>query len=48
MLKIATWNVNSIRVSLSQLLDWLATNQPDIMALQETKITGVDYPRFII
>jgi len=44
MLKIATWNVNSIRVSLSQLLDWLATNQPDIMALQETKVTDDLFP----
>ena len=44
MLKIATWNVNSLRVRLSHLLDWLHANQPDIIALQETKITDNLFP----
>ncbi len=44
MLKIATWNVNSIRVRLEQLLDWLTINQPDIIALQETKVTDDLFP----
>lgn len=44
MLKIATWNVNSLRVRLPHLLDWLAANQPDIVALQETKLLDSDFP----
>jgi len=43
-LKIATWNVNSIRVRLSQVLDWLATESPDILALQETKVVDTSFP----
>ncbi|MCC7220940.1 MAG: endonuclease/exonuclease/phosphatase family protein, partial [Candidatus Contendobacter sp.] len=37
--KIATWNVNSLKVRLPQVLDWLREQQPDILALQETKLT---------
>ncbi|MDM8566717.1 exodeoxyribonuclease III [Candidatus Halobeggiatoa sp. HSG11] len=44
MFKIATWNVNSVRVRLPQLLDWLAVNKPDIIALQETKVTDDLFP----
>ncbi len=36
-MKIATWNVNGIRARQGQLLDWLATEQPDIVCLQEIK-----------
>ena len=43
-LKITTWNVNSLRVRLPQLLDWLAANQPDVVALQETKLTDDAFP----
>jgi exodeoxyribonuclease III len=43
-MQIATWNVNSLRVRLPQLLDWLAANQPDVMALQETKVPDADFP----
>jgi len=43
-MKIATWNVNSLRVRLSQVLDWLSSAQPDILALQETKMTDDDFP----
>lgn len=42
--KIATWNVNSLRVRLAHLLDWLNTVQPDIMALQETKSLDENFP----
>jgi len=42
--KIATWNVNSLRVRMPQLLDWLANSQPDIVALQETKVQDKDFP----
>jgi exodeoxyribonuclease-3 len=43
-LKIATWNVNSLRVRLGQVVDWLATEQPDVLALQETKAKDEDFP----
>ena len=36
-MKIATWNVNGVRARQGQLLDWLATEQPDIVCLQEIK-----------
>lgn len=42
--KIATWNVNSLKVRLPQVLDWLREQQPDILALQETKLTDSDFP----
>ena len=42
--KIATWNVNSVRVRLPQLLDWLAANAPDVIALQETKCEDAHFP----
>jgi len=42
---LATWNVNSLRVRLSQLTDWLAANPADVVALQETKLTDADFPR---
>lgn len=41
---IATWNVNSIRVRLPQLLDWLSMAKPDVVCLQETKIVTDDFP----
>jgi exodeoxyribonuclease-3 len=41
---IATWNVNSLRVRLPQLAEWLAAAKPDIVALQETKIPDADFP----
>ena len=44
MLKIATWNVNSLTVRLPQLLDWLHAEQPDIVALQETKLIDSRFP----
>ncbi|MGH8656135.1 MAG: exodeoxyribonuclease III [Gammaproteobacteria bacterium] len=44
MLKIATWNVNSLRMRLSQVLQWLTIEQPDVFALQETKITDDQFP----
>jgi exodeoxyribonuclease-3 len=42
--KIATWNVNSLRVRLPHLLDWLAANRPDAMCLQETKCEDAAFP----
>jgi exodeoxyribonuclease-3 len=43
-MKIATFNVNSIRQRLTVVLDWLAQHQPDIMCLQETKTQDQDFP----
>lgn len=43
-MKVATWNVNSLRVRLPQVLRWLETNQPDVLALQETKTEDRDFP----
>jgi exodeoxyribonuclease-3 len=42
--KVATWNVNSLRVRLQQVLAWLNSHQPDILALQETKVTDELFP----
>ncbi|SEQ30127.1 exodeoxyribonuclease-3 [Ectothiorhodospira magna] len=43
-MKIATWNVNSLRVRLPHVLDWLAAEQPDVLALQETKTVDEGFP----
>jgi exodeoxyribonuclease III len=43
-MKIATWNVNSLRVRLPQVLDWLARESPDVFCLQETKTTDDQFP----
>ena len=43
-MKIATWNVNSLKVRLPHVLDWLATSQADILCLQETKLTDENFP----
>ena len=41
---IATWNVNSIRMRLQHLLDWLRSDAPDIVLLQEIKVTNDIFP----
>ena len=41
---IATWNVNSLRVRLPHLTQWLAANPIDAIALQETKLPDADFP----
>ena len=43
-MKIATWNVNSLKVRLPHLLGWLAEQQPDVVCLQETKQQDTDFP----
>ena len=43
-MKIATWNVNSLKVRLPHLLDWAHEIQPDVVALQETKTTDDRFP----
>lgn len=44
MFKVATWNVNSLRIRLPVVLDWLNKHQPDVLALQETKLQDKDFP----
>lgn len=43
-MKIATWNVNSLAVRLPQLLAWLGEHQPEVVVLQETKLTDDKFP----
>jgi exodeoxyribonuclease-3 len=43
-LRIATWNVNSLRVRLETLVPWLAQDGPDVVCLQETKVTDDLFP----
>lgn len=43
-MRIATWNVNSLKVRLPHLLDWLARAQPDAVCLQETKTEDANFP----
>jgi exodeoxyribonuclease III len=42
--KIATWNVNSLRVRLEHVTQWLKSHQPDVLALQEIKVRNEDFP----
>ena len=44
-MKLATWNVNSLKVRLPQLLDWLPAVQPDVVCLQELKLEDAKFPR---
>ena len=44
-MKLATWNVNSLTVRLPQVLDWLAANPVEVLAIQETKTTDDKFPR---
>ena len=44
-MKLATWNVNSLKVRLPQVLDWLAANPVDVLCLQETKQQDADFPQ---
>ncbi len=44
-IRIASWNVNSIRARLDHVLTWLADNEPDVLCLQETKVEDALFPR---
>lgn len=44
-MKIASWNVNSLKVRLPHLLDWLAEATPDVVCLQELKLEDANFPR---
>ncbi|MDP6437651.1 MAG: exodeoxyribonuclease III [Gammaproteobacteria bacterium] len=43
-MKVASWNVNSIRVRLEQVLEWLDGEEPDVLGLQEIKMQTDDFP----
>lgn len=43
-MKVATWNVNSLRVRLDHVRDWLVEAAPDVLGLQETKLTDDKFP----
>ena len=43
-MKLASWNVNSLKVRLPQVLDWLRAHTPDALCLQETKLEDVNFP----
>ena len=44
-MRIATWNVNSLAARMPRVLDWLAAARPDILCLQETKLSDEQFPR---
>ena len=43
-LRLASWNVNSLKVRLEHVSDWLAAAQPDLLGIQETKLTDENFP----
>ena len=43
-MRLGTWNVNSVKARLPRLLDWLATREPDVVCLQETKVGPGAFP----
>ncbi len=44
VMKLATWNVNSLKVRLPQVIDWLIENKPDVLCLQEIKVIDENFP----
>src|SRR4029077_9873806 len=44
-MRIATWNVNSVRARLERLTAWLSESRPDVVLLQETKCVDEQFPR---
>jgi len=47
-MKLATWNVNSLKVRLPQVLDWVGKHRPEVLCLQETKLEDASFPRAAI
>ena len=43
-MKLASWNVNSLRVRLPHVLDWLGSARPSVLGIQETKLTDDKFP----
>jgi exodeoxyribonuclease-3 len=48
MMRLVTWNVNSLNMRLPRLLAWLAANGPDVVCLQETKTEDAKFPREVL
>src|SRR4029453_13258465 len=44
-MRVATWNINGLRSRLALLVHWLAARKPDVVALQELKLTDAQFPR---
>ncbi len=44
-MRIATWNVNSVKARLAHVLAWLDEAKPDVLCLQEIKCLADDFPR---
>ena len=44
-MRIASWNVNSVRTRLDQVLAWIDQSKPDVLCLQETKVADDLFPR---
>ena len=44
-MRIATWNVNSLKARLERVFGWLERAEPDVLLMQETKLTDEDAPR---
>jgi exonuclease III len=44
---VATWNVNSLKIRLTHLTDWLALHPSDIVCLQETKLADENFPPWL-
>ena len=43
-MKISSWNVNSVRARIDNVIDYLKTDKPDILFLQEIKTENVNFP----
>jgi exodeoxyribonuclease-3 len=43
-MRIASWNVNSLKVRMERVLEWLAYAEPDVLCLQETKLADAAFP----
>ena len=43
-MKLATWNVNSLKVRLPQVIEWAGRHRPDVLCLQETKLENPKFP----
>jgi exodeoxyribonuclease-3 len=44
-MRIASWNLNSVRARLPRLVPWLEANKPDVLCMQETKVVDEMFPR---
>src|SRR5438093_8668209 len=47
-MKIATYNVNSIRIRLDAIISWLEKHQPDVLCIQETKCQNELFPLLVL